>query len=454
MSEYSFLLSSDDLGRILKRRGAKIYFIGIMGAGMLPLAKLMCSFGFYVSGSDILLKEEKILHGMQVGPHNAINVDSADLIVTSFAIAEDNEELIRANELGIFITSRAALLGFIMLNYRTRIGVSGSHGKSTTTAIIDKILCDCGYTPTTISGATLYDGVDMRIGSENFFVYEACEYRDAFLNFHPSLQVITSIELDHTDYFDDIDAVRASFKKCADSAGYVVLNLDFDGAQKFKESLTADVITYGSCVRADYRYEIVRTDAEVFVFDIYRRGKQYMRLSTHLIGKYNIANITAAVAIADYLGIDADVISRSVSSFCGIERRMSILTTYLSHDVFYDYAHHPTEISAAINAIKERYGTCTVVFCPHTYSRTKSLWGEFISALSKADFTILLDIYPAREKYIDGVTSQRLAKEIGDSCVYATPEEVLGLIETRGVGAVVLMGAGRLDDVIRLLKNG
>ena len=451
MSLYANFLTDGELSRLLMRGISKIHFIGILGAGMLPLAKLTHSLGYAVTGSDAKVSEPELHDGLYVTPHTADNLADKELIVASFAIARDNPELSCAIERALPTVYRAQLLGALMKAYGARIGVSGSHGKSTTTAIIDKIFSDAGMHPTTVSGATLFDGRDIRLGEDGYFIYEACEYKDAFLHFSPTTQVITGIELDHTDYFDSLDSIVESFKKSIKGAERVVLNRDFDRAGELLEAIGCEVITYGVSHLADYRYSVTEKRDGRCRFSILKRGEVLLDTETSLIGDYNLLNMLAAAAVADSYGIDKEIIARSVKDFPGIERRMSRLGKRGELDVFYDYAHHPTEIALAIGALKEHYGSCTVIFRPHTYSRTKSLWDGFISAFCKADFTILLDIYPAREEAIEGVTSENLARDIGDSAVFAKPSEVARLIDERALGAVVVMGAGDVADICKEL---
>ena len=420
---------------------------------MLPLAKLVRSFGHTVTGSDAKVTDMRIRDGFCVYSHAAGNVGKSDLVVASFAIDDNNPEIVAAVTRSVPIVTRAELLGAVMLKYKTRIGVSGSHGKSTTTAIIDKIFYDSGEFPTTVPGATLFDGVNVRVGAEDRIIYEACEYRDSFLRFSPTLAVITSVELDHTDYFHSLDDIFESFLKSTRGADCVIINGDFKGAGELIDKISSRVITYGESVNADYTYSVLYKRADSTGIQILKRGERFIEVETALLGKYNILNILAAVAAADYYGIDPDVISASVSSFFGIERRMSRISQRSGHDIFYDYAHHPTEIAFAINALKERYGGCTVVFCPHTFSRTRDLWSEFISAFCQSDITFLLDIYPAREDPIPGITSENLAKAVGDKCIYANAEDIPRLIDERAVGAVVLMGAGDFGALLDILSK-
>ena len=480
MSYSRFFLSSEKAEEILEKGIKRIHFVGALGAGMLPLAKLCRHLGYDISGSDARVGKSdfsiELSAGDDIGeasrgafrlfdggsnpfitpitPHAHGLLCEVDLLVASFAIPEDAPEIVDAVARRIPIVSRAELLGALMTRYKRRVGICGSHGKSTTTALVDKMLCTGGVSHITVSGATLFDGLDIRIEPSDTFVYEACEYRDAFLRFHPTLQIITSIELDHTDYFADIDAIRRSFLLAANKAeSGVVLNADFSGSAEFAATLSAPVVTYGRAESADYRYAIDEKGREGYKFRILRRGEPFLNLQTPLVGEYNVANITAAVAAADMLGVDSDAIARAVAEFGGIERRMSYLARLGDTDIFYDYAHHPTEIAAAIAAVRDRYDSCAVIFKPHTYSRTKALWSEFIRAFDRSDATILLDIYPAREAEIDGVTSENLARDMGYGAFYTNEEGAIRHILDGKYPAVIIMGAGDMSALVDMIKK-
>lgn len=427
---------------LLKGRNTKIYFLGVRGEGMKPLAILAHSLGYSVGGSDArgAASDSQLSSILEVR-----SVTDSELVVYSLAIDEADAELVLAGSLGIPCISRAELLGALMLSYRWRVGVSGSHGKSTTTAAIDAIFSHAGIPLTTVPGAELSDGTHVRIEGRDTFVFEACEYKDSFLALFPSLLVITGVELDHTDYFCSLSHIADSFLRAAEKAERaVLLNIDCPTLRAIASRIRCvDVITYGAGPDADYRY-ISRGEGR---FTVLRRREKYLDLSTPLIGEYNIANLTAAAAVADLSGIERGHIAAAIADFHGIARRMQRLCTLDERPVIYDYAHHPSEIVAAIDAVRAAFGECTVVFRPHTYSRTKSLWNDFITALSKADFTILMDIYPAREAPIDGITSERLAFEMGRRAVYLPTCEVVEHIRRRTRGAIVLMGAGDIDTV-------
>ncbi len=449
MSIYNSSHTFKELNSIFGRKGARLHLSGILGAGMSSLAHVLTARGYLISGSDERARErEEYLGALRVMAPDRANIIGIDALIYTTALSDDDAELCEAVRLGIPTVSRAEALGFIMHGYTTRIGVSGSHGKSTVTAVIDSILCEAGLSPTTVSGATLWDGSSYRLGSDDYFIYESCEYKDAFLHFYPSVQLITGVELDHTDYFPDTDAIRQSFRKCVKRADrLVVINGDDEGARSIIPHIDVPVVTYGSRGSNDYYYNIISRSAEMTEFSVYRQGRAAFNVRTRLLGEYNIQNLVGAMALSDSLGIDRGSVLRAAENFQGIDRRMALLGQLGGRSVYYDYAHHPKEIAAAIDAVRERHGECTVVFCPHTFSRTKSLWNDFIHTLCKAEFTILMDIYPAREKPIDGITSEKLAEAIGNSAVRLDECDVLSYTLEATRGAVILMGAGDLESV-------
>ena len=435
---------------MLKDVKASIRFIGISGSGMYPLAAILKGRGYSVSGSDIRCGASTVDSlGIPISPPGVQEWGRVDLAVYSLAVDESDKEITYATSRGIPLISRAQLLGAIMSAYTTRISVSGSHGKSTTTALVEHILRTAGRKPVAISGATLSGGVTFADGGGDIFVAEACEYKDSFLSLCPTHQIITSVELDHTDYFTDLSHIRSSFLSAARLAGTAVVNLDDLTSRGILEELACDgatrVIGYGRSHDADYRLDKIVRAGEITSFSVIHDGRE-IKLTTSLIGEFNLYNITAAVALCDELGIDDEDVICAVRDFCPIDRRLSRLGDIDGTSVWYDYAHHPSEIASVIDALKERYGTLAVIFRPHTYSRTQSLWRDFIAALSKADFTILLDIYPAREKKIDGIKSQRLASEISGA-IYSSASSAAKVALTYGTGAIALLGAGDVDEV-------
>lgn len=447
-----------DISAILKDVKGSVHFIGVLGSGMLPLAELLRNRGYSVSGSD-RAATPKATTSFPVFRHTDISRQRVDLAVYSLAVDDSDPEIKSAATLGVPLISRAQLLGYLMSGYKTRISVSGSHGKSTVTALIDAILAEANMAHTAVSGATLSGGVRFRDGGGEIFLTEACEYKDSFLRLCPTHQLINGVELDHTDYFDSLEHIRASFMRAARMAGTVLINTDDKVASGIADELicgsySGKVITYGTGESCDYRLMKRYRDKGVTHLAI-KTPEGTQELETPLLGGFNLMNITAAIALTHSLGISGDAIYKAVKNFYGIDRRLSKIAGIDGRPVYYDYAHHPSEISAVIDALKERYGTLTVIFRPHTYSRTASLWDGFVTALSKADLTVLVDIYPAREREIQGISSQDLARAIGESAVKVDLTDAAAVAVSSPSRAIALLGAGEVDSVKdELIKYG
>ncbi len=434
-------------------KSARVHFIGIGGVSMYSLARLTLLGGASVSGSD---REDShrardlALLGARISiGHTAENVRGADLVVFSHAISPDNPELSEAIRLAIPTASRAEYLGALMLDYSSRIGISGSHGKSTTVAMLDSIFTNAGSDPTVLSGSDLQIGSPLRLGSRGVMIYEACEYKDSFLRFSPTISVGLNLELDHTDYFDGIDELRDSFAKALGRAErFALINGNDENLSRIKNSLRAPVITFGSGENNDYRYSVTAFREIGFAFSISRFGSVIGNFEINIPGVFNVHNAAAAIVIALEYGINISVISDAIKSYRGIHGRLEYIGHRFGRRVYYDYAHHPTEILASINALKSiTPEPLTVVFKPHTFSRTMALWQEFCGALSEADHLILTDIYPAREQPIEGVSSERLAADIGRGAKYCNDNEVIPFIDSFTEGSIVLMGAGNLEQI-------
>ena len=431
----------------LPRVGARIHFIGVLGAGMLPLARLLISRGYIVSGSDLRAPEGDLPPGLNFTQgHSPDNVASADVCVFSLAVPDDSPELCRAAELGIPRVSRPELLGAVVESFSCSIAVAGSHGKSSVTAMIAAVLKSLN--PTVICGADIGDD-GFIAGSGELLVYEACEYRDAFLKTCPTYAVLLNIELDHTDYFSDISALAASFSRFAASAERVIYNADDSRLSEICNGLNS--LGFGRAESAFYRCVPLGRGS----FELYRKGERACDAEVSLLGDFNLINATAAAATGYELGISWDEIRYRLAGFRAIPRRLELLGTLGGDAVYYDYAHHPSEISAGIDALRAILGgDITVVFRPHTYSRTASLKEDFKRALSRADRVILLDIFAAREAEIEGVSSERLVDEIGERAIYAESQRAaadLLLCERRGT--IVLMGAGDVSELKKIIEK-
>ncbi len=446
----------------------RVHFIGIGGISMSAIALILQKNGFYVQGSDFSENENvKMLKSKGIKVfigHSKDNITSdIDIVVYSKAIKDDNEEMVEAKNKNIVIMSRSKILGMIMHNYSKKICVAGTHGKTTTTALISKVLLDIGLDPTINVGGIVDEiGGNSHIGeNNNVFVAEACEYTNSFLDFVADIEVITNIEEDHLDFFKDLDDIRNSFKKFIEllpDNGLLVINDKIDDIPYLTSCTKAKVVTYGDDDSANYYYKNVSYDKDYYQsFDVYKRKEFVGRMRQKLIGRHNALNFLAAYAVLENQGISFDVVRKSLENFKGARRRLEVKgkkdgVTYID-----DYAHHPTEIKASVDALKElNYKNLYIIFQPHTFSRTKALLNEFAKALSLVDNVILAKIYAAREKDTGEIGSADIKNIImninnkNNFCEYfETFEEIRKCIASRVTSGdiVVTMGAGDVYKV-------
>jgi len=448
-----------EIGKILQKNDARVYFVGIGGISMSALALLLKRRGVAVAGSDIrksAVTDSLIKNGIKVRfSHTKESIMSfrPDIAVFSLSVDESNVEYRAAQDMKIPLISRSLLLGIIMDEYKTKIGVSGSHGKSTVTAMLHAILCEAGFSPTVLCGADISDGLGLIEGKRDYFVYEACEYGDSFLNFSPSVQLLLNLELDHTDYFKSEEDIRESFLKSANLAEKCcILNIDSENLSLISSKIVPQLHTFSAGDEGEYKYEISGSNKGEYSFRLYKSKKligEYFPLAR---GRHNLQNAVAAAVSADVLGIEQETVARALKQFSGIKRRLELIKKGEKLDIFYDYAHHPSEIRSLFEALSEmKYERITAVFAPHTYSRTQSFLSSFAKELAKFNTVYVTDIWGAREKAVVGVNSSALAaavrKEGGNAHaaglneVFAT---VTKIIESDS-DCVVLMGAGDLE---------
>ena len=452
----------------------KVHFIGIGGISMSAIALILLKNGFVVSGSDISENdnvkelEEKGIK-VYIG-HKKENIqDDLDIVVYSKAIHDDNEEIMAAKEKNITLMSRSYILGEIMTNYRERICVSGTHGKTTTTALIGKVLLDKGVDPTINVGGIVDEiGGNSHIGKdENIFVAEACEYTNSFLDFSPTMSVITNIEEDHLDFFKDLADIRKSFKRFVEllpKGGLLVINNKIEDIDYLIKGRDIKVLTYGDDDSADFYFKNVSYDENHYQsFDVYNKDKFIGRMRQRLIGKHNALNFLAAMALLLSLGLTFDEIKNSLEDFKGAHRRLEVIRIANGITYIDDYAHHPTEIEASLNALKEiKYNKLYLIFQPHTFTRTKALYSDFVRALGKNEIVILYKIYPAREKDLGIISSNDIKigikqdkTNINNICEYfETFEEINEYVNANAISGdlVVTMGAGDVYKLHNMFK--
>ncbi len=402
----------------------KIHFIGIGGISMSALAEIVLSKGIAVSGSD--RQETSITRHLAgegayiIYEQRAENItDDIDLAVYTAAISSDNEELLAARNKNIPTMVRADFLGLLMKEYKRAICISGTHGKTTTTSMLAHILMEGDKNPTILVGGILDSiGGNLRVGGEETFITEACEYTNSFLSFFPTTAVILNVCADHLDFFKDINEIRQSFKRFAalvPKDGVVVINGDIPDVEYFTKELQCKVITFGrDKEKNNISAEAIEIDGRACCsYDLIADGENKGRITLNVTGVHNVYNSLAAAAAAMSMGISPEVIGAGLAGYKGTERRFENKGEFNGVTVIDDYAHHPDEIKATIETAKNYpHKDLWVVFQPHTYSRTKALLSEFGEALSMADYVILTDIYAAREKDDLGISAENVLDEI------------------------------------------
>ena len=452
----------------------RVYFVGIGGISMSGLAQILAREGFTVSGSDRTaspitqeLEESGIL--IHIGQRAENITDNIDLAIFTAAIHPDNPEYIAIQEKGIPSLTRAELLGQLMKNYRLPAAVSGTHGKTTTTSMLSEILLAAEKDPTLSIGGILPSiGGNVRVGGNDYFVAEACEYTNSFLHMFPKIGIILNIEEDHLDFFKDLADIRRSFRKFGEllpADGTLIINAGIEDMDELTSGLPCKVITFrtpegtgeNTVPHADYyASDITRDDMGNPSFTLHGPDMygEPVRIQLPVPGIHNVGNALAAAAAADRLGISRMDILRGLAAFSGTNRRFQRIGTINGITVIDDYAHHPTEIEATLRAAGEcPHDRLFCVFQPHTYSRTKALLGDFARVLSRADLVILADVYAARETDTLGVSSQTLQEEIlrlGGNCLYFPSFEEIEkylLANCRKGDLVITMGAGNVDQI-------
>lgn len=441
------------------------YFIGIGGISMSGFAELLHDNGFKVRGSDAARSKITdhlsslgipVVYGQQ---YENITSD-IDFVVYTAAIHPDNPEFKAARDMGLPMMERAEMVGQVMKNYKNAIGISGTHGKTTTTSMLSHIFLHANLDPT-ISVGGILEAIhgNIRIGHSENFITEACEYTNSFLKFHPTAGIILNVDADHLDFFHDMDDIRASFRRFAElipSDGVLVVNTDIDKLDTIIHDLPCRIITFGLDSGADYQAVDLRFDEQgCGSFELVRNGEQTgIRIQLAVIGKHNIANALSALALADYYQIPLEQIQAGLLAFHGTERRFEEKGSFQGVTVIDDYAHHPTEIKATLTAAsKYPHNHLWCVFQPHTYSRTKALLHEFAEALSLAEHVILTDIYAAREADPGDISSRTLQaemKQLGKEVCYLSDfEEIQKYLLKNCVNGdlLITMGAGNVVEI-------
>ncbi len=460
MSKRSRLQDILKLKKLIENRNTKAHFLGVGGVGMYSLFEILELKGIKSTGSDrsegelfkILQKEKK---SVKIGDCSEF-INECDLLVHSHAISYDNKELRLASELDKEICTRDRLLGALVLDYEKAIGVCGTHGKSTVTAITHHIFKSLGMDSDCICGASLSkDGKPYEYNNSKTLIYEACEYKDSFLSFFPDFNIFLNLELDHTDYFSDIEALKASFLSAMNNCQVAIVNSDDENLISVSQRTEATVISIGQSKKADYRLVSYEKDNGFYKYEILERDGKKNNVKLGIPGFFNVYNSLCAYAACREWGLDGEGIAEAISSFPGIPRRLEYIGKYRGRAVYYDYAHHPREIAVGIETVEAITGQSPmVIFRPHTYSRTSAFFSDFVNSLSLAKRVLLLDIDGIREENKYGVTSLLLAEKMGEVATRVTNNDVFEHINSSNL-PILLMGAADVSCIKEgLIKNG
>lgn len=441
-----------------------VHFIGIGGISMSGLAEILLIEGYKVTGTDnadsSTVNRLRNLGAKIYMGHDKDNILGADLIIYTDAISNDNEELMAAFNSGAEVVDRATFLGALMKNYKNSIAISGTHGKTTTTSMIATIMNHAKVNPTILIGGELDDiGGNVKLGTDEYILTEACEYKANILKYFPTMAIILNMDEDHLDYFKSMDHIIDTFigyVKNLKETSSLILNLDDPYTHRLISETKANVISFGIEKDCDYRAENIRYDLEGFPsFTLRLKNGETHEINLKVMGIHNIYNCLAAIATTHSCGINMDTISELITLYRGVHRRLE-LKGFINNStkIIDDYAHHPTEIKASLSALrKSTKGKIYCVFQPHTFTRTKILLDSFAESFQAADKIIIADIYAARELDNGEVHSKDLARRImengSDSMYLGSFEEIEDYLvgEAKDDDIILTMGAGNVYKI-------
>jgi UDP-N-acetylmuramate--alanine ligase len=450
-----------------------IHFVGIGGIGMSGIAELLLNLGYQVSGSALkasaLTENLKRLGGTIFVGHLADHIKNADVVVTSSAVQGDNPEVLAAEQASIPVIPRAEMLAELM-RLKYSVAIAGAHGKTTTTSIVASVLAAGGLDPTVVIGGKLKSiGTNAVLGQGDFIVAEADESDGSFLKYSPAIAVVTNIDREHLDFYEDLDAIKSVFLDFIDRIpfyGLAVLCLDNEAIQDLIPAIKKRYTTYGMSSQADFQIRDVSFEKRRSRFSIYREGQKLGDLTLNLPGIHNVYNATASIAVGIELDVPFADIKTALETLEGVQRRLEIKGEVNQITVVDDYGHHPTEIKTTLEAIEKCWpdNRKVVVFQPHRYSRTQALFDEFTRSFYQSDVLLVLPIYAAGEKRIEGLSGHDLCEGIkahGHKEVFcaADAQDALGfLTKTVKAGDLVLtLGAGDVfkvgEQLLQALKQ-
>jgi len=442
------------------RKINKVYFVGIGGIGMSGIAELLLNLGFKVSGSDMsendnVIRLKKIGIDVNIG-HDPANVSDSDVLVYSSAIPLENPEIMKARQKGIPVIRRAEMLGELINVKETSIAVAGTHGKTTTSSMIGAILSHAELDPTLVVGGLVQNlNTNSKLGSGDIIVVEADEFDRSFLALKPTIGIITNIELEHTDCYEDLNDLKNAFIQFCQSVpfyGEIIVCLDSPAVQEILPKIERPMTTYGRSRDAAYRAENLRFKENFSTYSVFRAEENLGDIQLNVPGEHNVLNSLAAVVLALELGLSFETIQSGMRGYQGVCRRFDIKGIHNDIIVVDDYAHHPTEVEATLKAAKNGWDRRVIaVFQPHLFTRTQEFFREFAQALQLADLVIITDIYPAREQPIPGVTAKLIVDEcqkaMGENCIYLADLDELETILDPIVNPndlILTMGAGSI----------
>lgn len=441
-----------------------VHMIGIGGISMSGIAEILHNFGIFVTGSDCTrskITDRLSSRGIFVSIGHETNlVKKADLVVYSAAIKQDDPELIEARNNNIKIVERCDFVGYLTRIYRETIGIAGTHGKTTTTSMVSLCFIEAGLDPTIQVGAILKQiNGNNRVGNSDYFILESCEYVESFLKFSPQSTIVLNIDNDHLDYFKNIDNIKKAFSKYVALLPYdglLVLNADDQNCLELRSSTDAKIVTFGiNNEKANFVARNINFDNNGFAkFDVYYNNNYYTEIRLSVPGIHNVLNALACIALCFEYGLDKYDIKSALLKFTGANRRFEFVGSYQNINIYDDYAHHPSEILATANALKNKnYRQSWVVFQPHTYSRTKLLLDDFATVLTNFDNIIITDIYAARETNTYNISSEDLVdkiKSLGKEAIYISSfDDIAKYIRERACpnDIILTVGAGTITEL-------
>ena len=423
------------------------HFVGIGGISMSALASLLHKMGKNVSGSDV--KCDKLQKLKDSGIKIFVGFDKkhisdCDVVIYNYAVQKDNPEILYAKEKGIIVLDRAKFLGYFAKIFDKTISISGTHGKTTTTAMISCVLLRAGLMPTIHIGGDykLING-NCYLGANKYFVTEACEFRESFLSLSSYIGIIINIEEEHLDYYKNKHNLISAFQKFANNCQNLIVNYNI-------KDYFSSAITFG-IDNGDYCAKNLKNKKGTYTFDLFIRGEYICKIALKVGGKFNVLNALACIACCDYMNIERKKIFNALMMFENVDRRFELLGNINGVDIIQDYAHHPTEIKNTIRLAKQKYDDVFCVYQPHTYSRTKTLFSEFVTCFFNVDHLAILPTYASREDYDYDGSAEALVKALNkENCkAISTYKNLKKWLEGAKEGCILFVGAGNIVDVAK-----